>query len=431
MLFIGGGISIIFPFASIAQNSPSWTEEFPSMRNYYIGIGYAEKKEGIDHIEEARINALSNISNEISIEINNIQTLNIEENNIGVVEEFYSYSSTTYTHHDIAGYELYDAYENNNEYWVFYRLSKEKFKSFKILEANRILEEIDANVKLIDSYNDQGEYLKAINIAVSSLKKIEQNIDTISFINSFNANLDLDYLNKIKNEIIKLNDSIDLVLLLNNDYENLSFGQELYIKIIDPFKSLAFRNIPVNVKINSRYADYERIMYTNKMGEIRLNLPSHLFDTDILDMNVSINYLQGNELENFEATRKILNIIANNSKQYYLRVNPLKITLEGSVDDEIVNSLSGYHIVKNGDYDFKLYVEIGSDYIGESFGIHSHSGWARVNVYKYENEKIKSITFEDIVGRHLNRDISRRNTLGRVQKEISNYFKFNIQEIFY
>jgi len=116
---------------TILAKTPDWVKERPIDSEYYIGIGFAQKiKENNDHIEIAKTNALKNLSSEITVSITGQAISNIVEKAGMVEDEFRSQIRST-TQAELDGYELIDTWQDKNEYWVYYQLSKELYKQLK------------------------------------------------------------------------------------------------------------------------------------------------------------------------------------------------------------------------------------------------------------------------------------------------------------
>ncbi len=121
-----------------AQNKlPVWVEQRPVNPNYYIGIGYASKSEHpTDFQKVARDNALSDIASQIKVQINSDFVQQVVEKAGMVADDFKSYVRSS-TKAELEGYEQVDSYETPTDYWVYYRLSKAKYKALKAAKLNK------------------------------------------------------------------------------------------------------------------------------------------------------------------------------------------------------------------------------------------------------------------------------------------------------
>lgn len=120
-----------------SKRKPKWVTKRPVDNNYYIGIGKSNKLESnVDYIQVAKNNALADIISEISVNISTNSILNQFEDNSGYKETFESQIRLAAKDY-IEGYEIVDSWENKDEYWVYYRLSKADYQRKKKEVLNR------------------------------------------------------------------------------------------------------------------------------------------------------------------------------------------------------------------------------------------------------------------------------------------------------
>lgn len=99
-----------------------WVKNRPIDKLTYIGIGFCSKSDPL-YLQKAKQHALSDLVSEIKVEIQTHSLLQTLEKD----SEFSSYLSQNIqisTQEALEQFELTDTWENNNEYWVYYRLSK-------------------------------------------------------------------------------------------------------------------------------------------------------------------------------------------------------------------------------------------------------------------------------------------------------------------
>jgi len=120
-IFFIGGSSVY------AAKKPDWVNKRPIDNNSYIGIGVAEKDiETSEYIQKAKDRALREIASEITVTISSA-TLNQILEKAGVVKEEFESQIKSSTQAQLEGYELVDTWEDKNQYWVYYKLLKEKY----------------------------------------------------------------------------------------------------------------------------------------------------------------------------------------------------------------------------------------------------------------------------------------------------------------
>jgi hypothetical protein len=112
----------------VVKGPPAWTRQVPAANDFYIGVGSAQKTAGSsDHIARARDIALEQIAAGIAVTISGQTTQQILEQT-GLAEESFDYTIQSKVIAELEGYELMDSWENADEYWVYYRLSKTRYR---------------------------------------------------------------------------------------------------------------------------------------------------------------------------------------------------------------------------------------------------------------------------------------------------------------
>jgi len=106
---------------------PGWTTERPINSSYYIGISAASKLENpYNAIDVAIENALNSIAREIRVNVSSSSILSTLQVNKWVEESFASTITSTVAE-ELEGYVLVDTFEDEDEVWVYYRLSKSEY----------------------------------------------------------------------------------------------------------------------------------------------------------------------------------------------------------------------------------------------------------------------------------------------------------------
>jgi len=109
---------------------PSWLSAKPDEGVYYIGIGHANKDGQSNYIQEAKKSALEDLVSEIKVNISSTSVLNQLDNGKEFQEKYQQMIQTTATD-DIEEFEQVDVWQDAKNYWVYYRLSKQRYKEIK------------------------------------------------------------------------------------------------------------------------------------------------------------------------------------------------------------------------------------------------------------------------------------------------------------
>ncbi len=110
------------------RQAPGWVEEPPMEADYFIGRASVEKEpERDDHAGRAKKAALDQLTEDI-VAASAGAISGTVLSNANVDRETYFGHLAAIVRERLEGYEQVDAYEDENEYWVFYRLSMEKYR---------------------------------------------------------------------------------------------------------------------------------------------------------------------------------------------------------------------------------------------------------------------------------------------------------------
>ncbi len=163
-------IFLMICFSVFAAKKPDWVNKRPIDNNSYIGIGVAEKDtETSEYIQKAKDRALREIASEITVTISGA-TLNQILEKAGVVKEEFESQIQSSTQAQLEGYELVDTWQDKNQYWVYYKLSKEKYAQLRKAKTDKAISlsldfYLKAEQKKADSHITEALqlYLQAFN----------------------------------------------------------------------------------------------------------------------------------------------------------------------------------------------------------------------------------------------------------------------------
>lgn len=155
-----------------ADNRPAWVRERPATGLYYIGVGLASKSRP-DHQETAKKNALNDLASEISVTVEGNSLLYTLDQRTRFDESFTSTISTR-TSEQLEGFELVDTWENANEYWMYYRLSKSEHARLKAeRKARAVANATDLHQRSKASL-DQGDLRGAFDLGLRALLAVRE-----------------------------------------------------------------------------------------------------------------------------------------------------------------------------------------------------------------------------------------------------------------
>lgn len=153
---------LLIPYCICSAQKPDWVSKRPVNPDYYLGIGMAEKGENYDYVAQARNAALSDLSSEITVNISS-ELVDTAVEQSGLSEEQIRQEIRTTTQSELEGYELVDSWEDQDEYWVYYRLSKSLYAAGK-------QEKLDNAVSLAGDLYINGEQARSEGDYTSALR---------------------------------------------------------------------------------------------------------------------------------------------------------------------------------------------------------------------------------------------------------------------
>ncbi len=138
------------------NKKPDWVENHPVNPDYYFGIGMAQKSNK-NYLQIAKNNALQDLTSEISVQITGTSSLKQMATNDEMVSEYES-NTRLKIREELENHELVDTWEDDEEYWVYYRLSKSTYQMAKQEKITR------AKNKSLQHYNDARKAENSLNI---------------------------------------------------------------------------------------------------------------------------------------------------------------------------------------------------------------------------------------------------------------------------
>ncbi len=242
------------------SQAPDWVQNHPLSETYYVGVGVSKKVKGSDFRDLARKNAYEEISSEISVSISSNSILKQQDKN-GKFTEMFKTTSKTFTNNQLTGCKQIAHWENKDEYWVYYKLSKEEVERQKQIAIEDALISL-RQAEIYDKNNDYPNAISAYAMAISAIKpylgqrlKTEYEGRTV-----FLGQLIID---KYRNLISSVS--------LNHSQKELKFVSFQYIPAIDIWLTRYGKplgNIPL--KIESKAFKYEGNFKFNSEGKVTL-----------------------------------------------------------------------------------------------------------------------------------------------------------------
>ncbi len=163
--------------ADTVEPAPYWVQSRPVIPGYYIGIGWARKTRNVFQYQQAaRQNALADLAGGISVTISSNSVLHAFESNLGFREDFTTTIEAS-SMEELEGYEIAGTWEDENSYWVYYRLSRAKHHEVKAKRRNDAAKLSAGHLDHALRAKEQGQLRSSLVYLVNSMEAIRNYLD--------------------------------------------------------------------------------------------------------------------------------------------------------------------------------------------------------------------------------------------------------------
>ncbi len=360
-------------YEELMEGAPAWVKSGPNTQGFFHGVGMATKTGTPDDYREiARQNALSELASGISVTISSTSVLNQYEfdNNYS---EYYRDNIKLTTQQYLEGYELVDNWENEQQYWVYFKLSKSKYKEIKQQRINKAVNASKADYYTARDFSKNGKVSDAMRFYVKSLEEV------VDFLGE-DLNIEQDgqkkeYSGLLLSEIIETVQNIRMIFSVEQVKLFRGIGPDMEtvkVSVLDE-NNYPAKGIPVSVGFSYAPGKVD-VLTSDASGEIRIKVDN--FDSrrndEYISCIVSINKIVKQNtsdplvrrlLQSIKISEYVLPVEIISPKFLILtsEKNLGKKTTESKVMHDFLNQLEndGFEIVNNEESaDFILISEV-------------------------------------------------------------------------
>lgn len=289
--------------------APAWVNAHLSDPNYFVGIGQAPiiKKEN-SHIEKARKDALNELASEISVNIFSSNVLITLVSNDKIYDEFNSMINAR-VRTDIEGYELVDSFKDKKDYWVYYRLSKQKYYEDQAKKRFAATQNALSFYKLAQADQNAGNYKSALIYYARTIDavKLYLNEHIIAEIDGKEENIVVNAYGAIVSILTNLRfaypyQTIQAVVAQDIKSEYLNF------KLLNQHQE-AVAGFPILIHYSERAISPSN-QITNVDGQVQFNIPKvkSTKKEETITVSIDINTLLLESSTDYTVRRAILDI---------------------------------------------------------------------------------------------------------------------------
>lgn len=258
------------------KKKPDWVKSRPVDNNYYIGIGSANTYED-NYTKVAKNNAFTDLISEISVKLSSNSVLHQFEDESGFKEEFEAITKMNMKD-DLEGYEVVDSWEGEGKYWVFYRLSKEKYKRQKREKLEKAKSLAKDYYEKASEARENKDIHNALNYYVKAFDAIKPHLDEDLSVFTLDGRIELT--NGIYKNIQEIFSSIEFVPkqeeynLKTLSTDNPSIAATAYYN--NGGKPHPIKNLPVKCLIPEPTVDKKELVNSNSSGLIHCTIAEML-----------------------------------------------------------------------------------------------------------------------------------------------------------
>ena len=248
---------------TVSNPKPSWVKMRPIDRSSYIGIAVISKKYTPDYQAVAKKNALYDLASEIKVNINSSSILYSIEKNDRLKEEYLSNIKTS-TSQSLEGYELIDNWEDDKEYWVYYKLNKLKHAEIQQRKKNAATSLAFDHYKNAKGYENDKNILLASSSFIQGLKALENYLGEENKVDFEGQSIDLG--SKLSTDLQKMLSDISLSVSPSSLSVKRGFKKEYKCVVKATYKNNDAQDIPLAYHFITGKGDLNEGTFTNEKG---------------------------------------------------------------------------------------------------------------------------------------------------------------------
>jgi len=185
------------------KQKPDWVQNRPVNRDYYVGIGTALKTtNNISYQQIAKKNAFDDMISEIQVNVSSSSVLKSVQNNLEFKQQFNATTKVTASN-TIEKYDVIDSWENGNEFWIYFRLSKAEFEAAKRRKIQVQISRAEDFMERADLLDLRKNFVDIIHLKIQALTSLQNylNEDVVGNIKGKEVKLVDEIFNSIQDQL--------------------------------------------------------------------------------------------------------------------------------------------------------------------------------------------------------------------------------------
>ncbi len=307
-------LNSLFLFSFSQDVRPKWVLETPNSDKYYYGVGHSNKSH-YDYQNIAKHNALSSLAEGITVYISSERTMITEEINYEINEKYEELIKVKTTN-ELKDYEIDSIWQNEDEYWVLYNLSKKDFYDNKVNEYSNALSAHKSSLGKAQDNHENGKYMRAVEYYLNSTSFLEEQMH-----DNFIKDLQNDLIQEFFNSVYAAQDIIsNLEFRYDEDNFKAKKGIDQNVSIdgyvINRETNKYVENIPVKYKyFDSNFRPVINWVYTQYDGSFNFKVPVSRLNNDLNEVKVYLDLEKILDVDNKESLASDILLDKLNTKQ--------------------------------------------------------------------------------------------------------------------
>jgi hypothetical protein len=327
--------------AAEMEVAPAWVKARPITNMYYIGIGKVSKiSYPNDYQEAAKRVALNDLASEISVNIQSNSLMSSYEDNAGYKSEFTRFIQMEMAK-DLTGYQMFGNFETQDQYMIYYRLSKVKWAEIQAKRKKAAADRAETLYHQAQKEKNELNYTAAVKSYLNSLLELKKYWNEAVYYSVGNGQrLDLDIRQALTETLA------DIKLDVNPSRIDISiqnhFRNSIQVEVKNK-KGELLKNFPVKISYRKTTIPFQTEIYTeDKAKEVPIENVMY---------NANAMYVIA-EIEK----EKVLPITVENKRLLKFvtdafQINPIKTPINYELPkifiDESKNQSQYYHYLKD------------------------------------------------------------------------------------
>jgi hypothetical protein len=328
---------------------PSWLVDRPIDNSFYIGIsGTSKLNNEFDYASNSKSKALEDLSSEIRVKVESNSVLFQLERNDSFRDSYESVIKSKVSQ-EIEGFELVDAWETDTEYWVYYRLSKAKFRDEQ-LSKQRTAQNLSLDLfKKGKDFEKNGDVLTALSSYLNSLKALHDYLGDLNEVEYEGRTIYMG--TEIYNSVQVLMKKIKISSISSIDYKR-GVTRNKNIKVIVYCNGEPLANVPLVAYFTSGVGELSKGVQSNGNGKAAFVLSSVSSPSSSQEIVLGIDLekirtedkLYGAMLESVQLPRHVISLNVSgptvylSSSEKILGKPSTSVTLKDYIIKKIVNN---------------------------------------------------------------------------------------------